>query len=80
MTTKSSNQNTKDIGRITTDVAVILNKVDYIQSEVRGIKTQLEAEYVTKDRFQPVERIVYGMAGTILLAVLGAVVALVINK
>ena len=79
MTTKPS-QNTKDIGRITTDVAVILNKVDYIQSEVRGIKTQLEGEYVTKDRFQPVERIVYGMVGTILLAVLGAVVALVINK
>ena len=79
MTAKPS-QNTKDIGRITTDVAVILNKVDYIQSEVRGIKAQLEGEYVTKDRFQPVERIVYGMVGTILLAVLGAVIALVINK
>lgn len=79
MPIKSSTQNTKDIGRITTDVAVILNKVDYIQSEVRGIKVQLESEYVTKDRFQPVERIVYGLVSVILLAVLGALVALVIK-
>lgn len=80
MTTKSSTQNTKDIGRITTDVAVILNKVDYIQSEVRGIKTQLEGEYVTKDKFAPVERIVYGMVSVVLLAVIGALVALVVKK
>ena len=79
MTTKTNTENTKDISRITTDVAVILNKVDYIQSEVRGIKAQLEGEYVTKDRFAPIEKITYGMVSVVLLAVVGALVALVIK-
>ena len=37
-------------------------------------------EYVTLDRYSPVEKLVYGMAGAILLAVLAAVLAYVIRK
>jgi len=36
--------------------------------------------YVTKDRFNPVERLVYGMTGVVLVAVIGSLIALVLNK
>jgi len=35
--------------------------------------------YVTKEEFRPVQRIVYGLVGGVLLTMLGAVIALVIK-
>lgn len=70
----------KSFNKINIDLAVILNKVGYIEKEVTDIKTKLEKEYVTQDQFEPVKKIVYGMVGTILLAVIGAVITLVIRK
>lgn len=63
-----------------TSVAVILTKVQYIESEVGKINDKLEKEYVTKDQFEPVKNIVYGLVSLILVAVVGALVALVIKK
>jgi len=62
------------------DIAVIANKVDNIDRTVRDIQGKLEKDYVTQDEFTPVKNIVYGMVGTVLLAVIGALIALVINK
>lgn len=70
----------KSLNKINIDLAVILNKVGYIETEVKDIKDKLEKEYVTQDQFQPVKNIVYGMVSTVLLAVVGAIVALVIRK
>jgi hypothetical protein len=70
----------KTLNKINVDIAVILNKVGYIEKEVVDIKSKLDKEYVTQDQFQPIQRVVYGMIGTILLGVLGAFLALVINK
>ena len=64
----------------TQNIDVIATKIDYIQRDVSDIKSKLESEYVTQDQFEPVKRIVYGMVSVILLAVIGAVVALVIRK
>ncbi len=36
-------------------------------------------DYVTKNEFKPVKNIVYGGVGVVLLAVVGAVVALVVR-
>jgi len=36
--------------------------------------------FVTKDRFAPVEKVVYGLVGIVLAAVLAALVTLVIKK
>ncbi len=70
----------KSLGKITVDVAVILNKVGYIEKEVIDMRTKLDKEYVTQDQFEPIKNIVYGMVGTIRLAVVGAIMALVIRK
>ena len=66
--------------QLSVDIAVMANKVDNIDKTVRDIQGKLEKGYVTQDEFTPVKNIVYGMVGTVLLAVIGALIALVINK
>lgn len=45
-----------------------------------NIEKRMCTDYVTKDRYTPVERLVYGMVGFILIAVIGSIIALVLNK
>ena len=63
----------------TQNIDVIATKIDYIQRDVADIKEKLDGGYVTIDQFEPVKKIVYGMVSVILLAVIGAVVALVLR-
>lgn len=62
------------------DMGVLVQKVEDIDEKVSDIKNKLEKDYVTRDQFEPIQRIVYGMVSVILLTVLGAIVALVIRK
>lgn len=68
----NSNTNTQNID-------VIATKLDYIQSDVAEIKAKLDKDYVTNDEFDPIRRVVYGMVSVVLLAVVGAMVALVVR-
>lgn len=63
-----------------TDLAVIAEKVSTIKDDVKEIKDKLEKDYITKEEFDPVKKIVYGLVSLILIAVVGALVALVIIK
>lgn len=63
-----------------TDLAVIKNDLVYIKSDLQEIKQSVTHGYVTKDEFEPVRRIVYGLVSIILIAVVGAVVSLVISE
>lgn len=80
MSSQSQKENTKDISDMNTKLAVILTKVGYIETEVNSVNKKLESEYVTKDQFEPVRNVVYGLVSLILVAVVGALVALVIRK
>lgn len=71
--------NTKEINGLTTNVAVLLNKMSNLETKVDKIDGKLDAEYVTQDQFTPVKNIVYGLVSAILLAVIGALVALVLK-
>jgi hypothetical protein len=64
-----------------------------IKGDVRSIREELSSTYVTKTEFapvkedyvskkdfEPVRKIVYGVIGIILVAVIGALVALVVKK
>lgn len=68
----------KNESGLETQVAVIGTKVDNIEEKVTNIEKKLEGHYVTKDEFEPIKKIVYGMVGLILVAVVGALLALVI--
>jgi len=75
MTRTINNQNTN-----TQNIDVIATKIDYIQRDVADIKRKLEADYVTREEFEPIKKIVYGMVSVILLAVIGALVAVVVRS
>lgn len=63
-----------------TDLAVIKEQVSTIRGDVKDIKTKLELDYVTKDQFEPIKRLVYGLVGLILTAVVVAILSLILKK
>ena len=67
-TSNLSEQESALLARIDERTVSILHRLDSI-----------EKIYVTRNEFNPVKSIVYGMVGVILLAVLGALTALVIK-
>ena len=78
MTTRSSSSrgDTDNAG----DLRVIRNDIAYIRDDVKEIKATLNSNYITRDQFEPVKKIVYGLVGLILVAVVGALLALVVRK
>ena len=60
-------------------LAVMANDVQYIKQEVTEINKKLAQDYVQKAEFDPIKKIVYGMVALILMAVVGALVALVVS-
>ncbi len=75
-----STEDTAKINQLVTDVAVILNEVGYIKEDMRGMRANLEKDYVTQDQFEPIKRVVYGLVSIILTAVVVALVALVVIR
>ena len=59
---------------------VMANEMKHISSDVSEIKSTLRGSYVSKDEFEPIKRIVYGLVGLILVTVCGAVLGLVIMQ
>ncbi len=51
-----------------------------ILKAINDFRKEMKDCYVSIDRFLPVEKLVYGMAGIVLVAVVGSLIALVINK
>lgn len=70
----------KTLSQMAIDQAVILNKLENLNDKVDTISDKIEKNYVTQDQFEPVKKIVYGLVGIILFGVVGAILALVINK
>lgn len=54
-------------------VLLVVNDIAYIKSDISEIKKKMENSYVTQDQFAPVRIIAFGLAGSILLAVIGAI-------
>jgi len=63
-----------------TNIDIIANDLSYIRRDLNEIKHKLENEYVTRESFEPIKRVVYGLVSLILTGVGLAIVALVINK
>jgi len=66
--------------QISVDIAVMANQVTNIDFTVKDIQRKLEGEYVTQSEFEPVRKIVFGLVSLILIAVVGALVTLVVQK
>ena len=63
-----------------TQVAVLTQATMDIKSDVTEIKTKLDSRYVSKDEFEPIKKLVYGVVGLILTTVIGALLALVVFR
>jgi hypothetical protein len=59
--------------------AINTAKLDTVLNDVKQIKEMLELHYVKQDEFKPVKTIVYGMVGTILLAVMSSLILLIMK-
>lgn len=59
------------------NIAVIANDIAYIKRDVSEIKDKMEKDYVTREEFEPIKRVVYGLVTTILIGFIGALTALV---
>ena len=60
--------------------AVLDAKLASIRSDLAEMKTIMRGDYVRRDEFMPVKQVVFGLVAAVLMAVLGAVIAMVIKK
>lgn len=51
----------------------------YVKETVRSIDDKVSHGYVTKEEFDPIKRLVYGVVALVTTAVVGAVLALVVR-
>jgi hypothetical protein len=62
------------------DIAVMAERIRNIQQTVANIEALLASKYVTRDEFNPVRNVAFGIVGIILTAVAIAIISLVIKK
>lgn len=61
-------------------VPLICQAIVGIHDDIKDIKDKLDQKFVTRESFTPVQRVVYGLVGLILTAVMLAILGLVITK
>ncbi len=61
-------------------VAVIANDISYIKSDIGEIKSRLDHNYISREEFDPIKRLVYGLVALILVAVVGSLMTLVVRR
>lgn len=70
-----------DITSTVTSLSKAINDVeDHFNREMEKMQASFDKKFVTQDSFWPVKAIVYGIVSTILMSVMGAILALVIVK
>lgn len=62
-----------------TKLAVIQTDLTYIKEKLNAVDNKVSSSYVSKEEFDPIKKIVYGMVSLVLIAVVGALVALVVG-
>jgi hypothetical protein len=55
-------------------------KLDYIQRDISDIKQTLKQDYITREEFDPIKKLVYGTVSIFLITIVGAIAALVLKK
>lgn len=67
----------RDIAVLSTEVKNIRNDLDEIKDLLKNAASKYVSGEELETKLDPIRRIVYGMTGTVLLAFIGSVVALV---
>jgi hypothetical protein len=62
------------------DLALMAQDIKYIQKDVADIKRRMEADYVTREEFDPIKKIVYGIIGLLLTGLVAALMRFLLIK
>lgn len=62
-----------------TKLAIMQTDLTYIKEKLNAVDQKVSTHYVSKEEFEPIKKIVYGLVSLILIAVVGALVALVVG-
>jgi len=62
------------------DLALMANDIKYIQKDIADIKNKMEDDYITREEFDPVKKIVYGIITLLLTGLVGALLRLLLIK
>jgi len=68
---KNIMQEIKDLKRDVNDIKVCIAELP------QKIKETMDDKYVSKESFEPIQKVVYGLVGAIMLGVIGAVLAII---
>ena len=63
-----------------TQIALMAQDIVYIKDAVKDLRNDIDHKYVTTDQFEPIKKIVYGLVGAVLLAVITAVMTIVLRQ
>lgn len=63
-----------------TELSAILARMDERLKNVQADVVDIKVACVTRDEFEPIKRVVYGLVGATLITVVGAILALVIVR
>lgn len=61
-------------------LAVIQTDINYIKDKLNSVDQKVSSHYVSKEEFEPIKKIVYGLTTLILVAVVGALVSVVVKQ
>lgn len=61
-------------------LAVMANNIEYIKRDIAEVKLKLERDYVTRNDFEPIRKIIYGIVSIMGVAVVGALMTLVLRQ
>lgn len=61
------------------EIAVLNTKLDNVIEKLNSVDDKVSRHYVSKEEFDPIKKIVYGLVSLILIAVVGALLALVVG-
>ena len=62
-----------------TKIALIQQDISYMKDKLDSVDQKVSTHYVSREEFEPIKKIVYGMVGLILVAVVGALISLVVK-
>jgi hypothetical protein len=79
MTTDATQRENRSSAASRSDLKIMANDIAYMRQDVLDIKSNLNNTYVTKDQFDPIKKLVYGLVGLILTAVVISIMTLLIT-
>lgn len=63
-----------------TKLAVLDAKLDYISKKVDTIESNQHSNYVSKEEFEPIKKLVYGVVTLVGTVVIGGLLSLIVRR